>query len=622
MNEVLVLGDDVKTPAGASRTADVLKLNTTGRNPNIRLHVDAFRTKFLRDLPDRFDDLIRLAAFVYSADTRVSRGTDKDVFAKKWSRKFRMVLPVHDLDFWNDPGTLESLTETLNFLTGDKFSFQFVKRSNRELKQGLFQFKDLLDPLPYVDVVIPFSGGSDSLAAVLLAVREGRKPILVSHRPAPKIDKRQKDLVALLRAKYKEWGFPHLSLWVNRIKGDRAVDYSQRSRSFLFTSLSVVAAAMLNTDEVRVCDNGVVSINLPQSGQNVGTFLSRSTHPRYLSSAQEFMRMATGREGLSVHNPLLFKTKKEILEVIASSGHQELLQETVSCAHVEGTTKLQPHCGVCTQCIDRRFASIAAGLTEYDLPSRYETDVILDSLEEGEDRTHAENFVRFAAKLEQLPNSDAFFEEYPDLFDCLPAEGDVELFAEELWNLFQRHQQGVNEVIEKQIACHAKEIRQASLPSDSLLRIVSGGQQHVDVRVKYTKRLRDLICKSVPASFQTQPAKNERHVQDACETAFIAAEERLQRESPQIPFGVVTTKPDFADVPPNSTPLFIEFKYVSDRKRLNGIVTEMTSRITVYKRQGAWILFIVYDPKRAINDDEKFLNDLVEENGVWVGIAR
>jgi hypothetical protein len=621
MNEILVLADGAKTPVGASRSADTLKLRTVGKDPNIRLHVDAFRTKFLSDLPERCDDLIRLATFVYSADTRIPRGTEKDVFGAKWSRQFRMVLPVRDLAFWDDAATKELLTSTLNFLTGDEFIFEFVNRSEKESAQPYFQFQDASDTSP-VDVVIPFSGGADSLAAVLIALAEKRKPILVSHRAAPKIDKRQKDLVSLLKGLYNDWTFPHLSLWVHRVTGERAVEYTQRSRSFLFTSLSVVAAAMLNIDEVRLCDNGIVSINLPQSGQNLGTLLSRSTHPRYLSLAQTLMRAVTSREQFSIKNSLLFKTKKEVVEVIASSGHPELLQETVSCAHVEGTTKLQPHCGVCTQCIDRRFASVAAGMTNHDLVSRYKIDVFLNALKDGSDRTHAENYVRFAAKLEQLPNSDAFFEAFPELFECLPSDNDIEGFAGALWNLFQRHYRTTNEVLEKQIESHVQDIRRASLPVDCLLRIVVSGQQNIDARIRYIERLRDLISKSVPASFQTQPAKNERHVQDVCETAFIAAQDRLQRESPQIPFGVVTTKPDFASVPSGTTPLFVEFKFVKARTRLNHIVTEMTSRITIYKRQGAWILFVVYDPKRIIVDDDKFRDEIQEDEGVWLGIIR
>jgi hypothetical protein len=246
----------------------------------------------------------------------------------------------------------------------------------------------------------------------------------------------------------------------------------------------------------------------------------------------------------------------------------------------------------------------------------------LEALEDGAQRTYAENYARFSTKLESIQNADKFFELFPELYDALPLAGDLEAFGQNLWSLFERHQQTVNGVLESQIRDHSKDIRQGTLPVSCLIRIVISGQHAVDPRIRYVERLRALICKSLPAAFQTQKAKNERHVQDVGESIFQAAQETLQRESPQIPFGVVTTKPDFAKADGTAEPLFVEFKYIKDRKRLNGVVTEMISRVTVYGDQGAWILFVVYDPKRVITDDEKFIRGFEQHDNVWIGISR
>ena len=363
-----------------------------------------------------------------------------------------------------------------------------------------------------------------------------------------------------------------------------------------------------------MCDNGVISINLPQSGQNIGTLLTRSTHPHYLELVQSLMRDITERNGLSIHNTLLFKTKQEALNVIAASGHPELLQETVSCAHPERRTRLQPHCGVCTQCIDRRFASEAAGLNEYDLVKRYEKDIFIHPLLEGTQRTHVENYVRFALNLEKMQSPDTFFGAFPDLFDCLPTSGDVEAFAQALWDLFQRHQRTVNGVVEKLIQKYSAQIRQASLPTTCLIRIVITGQHAIDPRIRLVERLRSLLCNSLPTAFQTQKAQNEPQVQDVGEAVLQAAQEQHHRETPQLPFATVSTKPDFSDLPTDGIPLFIEFKYAKTRGQLRRIVTEMTSRVMIYRDQGAWILFIVYDPNRTITDDEKFAREF-EKHG-------
>ena len=177
-------------------------------------------------------------------------------------------------------------------------------------------------------------------------------------------------------------------------------------------------------------------------------------------------------------------------------------------------------------------------------------------------------------------------------------------------------------MLEGQLRAYLPEIRRTALPTTCLLRIVCSGQHTIDPCFRYVERLRSLICKSLPAAFQTQEARNERHVQDVCESVFQAAQESLSREAPQIPFAAVTTKPDFSNLANDSIPLFIEFKYIKARNRLNGIHTEMTSRVTVYRDQGAWVLFIIYDPKRAVTDDDKFTKAFEAHEGIWVGITR
>ena len=251
MSRFVVLADDAEAPTRASSDDTVLRLKTIGRNPNVRLEVDVFRIRFLRDLPDRLDDLLRLAAFIYASDTRVSRGSSKDVFAASWQRTFRLVLPVWDLDFWNAPNVQENLIETLEFLTGDVYSFDFAQRTKREPSQGILQFKELLGPFPQVDVaVLFFRRCQTSLAAVLESIQDvSHHPILVSHRSAPAVDSRQKALVEEVRSRFSQWAFPHVSMWVNRAGGKRLVEPTQRSRSFLFTSLGVVTASLLDLDE-------------------------------------------------------------------------------------------------------------------------------------------------------------------------------------------------------------------------------------------------------------------------------------------------------------------------------------------------------------------------------------
>jgi hypothetical protein len=119
---------------------------------------------------------------------------------------------------------------------------------------------------------------------------------------------------------------------------------------------------------------------------------------------------------------------------------------------------------------------------DYDLVHRYEKDIFVQPLQEGPERTHVENYVRFARKLEQMENPDDFFTNFPELIECLPMQGDVDSFGQDLWNLFQRHQQTVNGVLEKKIQAHSREIRQGVLPTTCLIRLVSSGQHVINDR--------------------------------------------------------------------------------------------------------------------------------------------
>jgi hypothetical protein len=60
-------------------------------------------------------------------------------------------------------------------------------------------------------------------------------------------------------------------------------------------------------------------------------------------------------------------------------------------------TKMYPHCGKCSQCIDRRFAMLAASQEGEDPAEAYSVDLLLGKRGAGPDREMALSFVRSAA---------------------------------------------------------------------------------------------------------------------------------------------------------------------------------------------------------------------------------
>lgn len=180
----------------------------------------------------------------------------------------------------------------------------------------------------------------------------------------------------------------------------------------------------------------------------------------------------------------------------------------------------------------------------------------------------------------------------------------------------------MTKVIEDKIKEYVTDLVKGTINENSLIKMVTTGKHLLDIKTEYIKTLKLILQDSIPAAFGHQKAKNETHVQDVGQAVLIAAKERLDRESPQIPFATISTKPDFSSSGNNGDSLFLEFKHIKERKRLNSITTEMTSRVTIYRSQGAWVLFVVHDPNRSIVEDQVFVNTFENHENVFVALVR
>ncbi len=598
-------------------------INHQGPRQDLNLRIENISHAVLRNVDDQASDFVRIAAYVYAADQSLRRGGLRDIYGKRWTREIAFAIPVLDAAFWSQNEVCEHLSDVLLFMTGDTCRFEFTQARPGTI-QLILEFDPKAPLYDHPDSVILFSGGADSLCAVVELVKsQNRRPILVSHRSTPRHDALQSKLVLLLRERFPDWVFPHISVWIHRM-GTEANEITQRSRSFLFLTLGTVVAAQLGLEEVFIPDNGVVSLNLPKTPQVAGTLASRSTHPKSIQRFQELSDLVFHNR-VRVTNPLLLLTRSETMSILLHHGCPELLQETVSCAKARGRSRATPHCGVCSQCVDRRFGSLAAGLEEHDLVEKYGVDVFLDSLEEGDPRTQAESHIRFAIEIHGSSEDD-LFARYGELYDCiLPDDPNPDTTARDLLALLRRHADQVLGVIESYVQRYAMSFLKGELPAACLLRLVMAGEHLRSPRSVYMEQISGVLTQALPKTFQSRPPHNEHEVQDAADAALTAAKTRLDRELPLMPFAGISTKPDFATSTGNECTdwLFVEMKYLRTRQRLNSAVTEITSRIHIYGQQGAYVLFGVYDPNRFIVDDNKFTTDLQQiSDNIWVAVIR
>ena len=289
---------------------------------------------------------------------------------------------------------------------------------------------------------------------------------LVSHRSAPKIASWQSELVDALQKRFgRQWVF-HVPVLLNK---DRTIgrEYTQRSRSFLYAALGFVVARIFGLSSIQIFENGIISFNFPLIPHVLGARASRTTHPQALHGFAGLFSAIVG-ESFIVNNPFLWKTKSQILKMIAQLDCAELIGGTVSCAHVRDMTVLHPHCGVCSQCIDRRFAVLAAGLGVHDPETLYRLDPLVGDLPRGVARTMAEAYVRSASDIDRM-NDLAFFSRFGEAGRAVRFLSDnANEAGRKIYELHKRHANEVCAVVDNAIRSNASALRSHSLPASCL----------------------------------------------------------------------------------------------------------------------------------------------------------
>ncbi|MGA9669137.1 MAG: Qat anti-phage system QueC-like protein QatC [Terracidiphilus sp.] len=313
-------------------------------------------------------DLLVLAAHIHAADTRISRNTESQ---DNWTREIRLVVPVSDVARWTSVSGL--LQQMLNFLTGDRWSFDFRLRPKG--------FERIVAPLPLVvakppfDGVSLFSGGLDSLIGAIDALEQGRNPLFVSHAGEPAVSAAQETLFRRLEAQYPKRPFRRLRIWMTfpkeLVKGVSAED-STRGRSFLFFATGAMAGSSLGQScKLLAPENGLIALNVPLDQLRLGSLSTRTTHPFYIARWNELLRELG--IPVTIENPYWDKTKGEMVSMCSNRILlKRAIPESLSCSSpTKGRWKGHgiEHCGFCLPCLIRR-AAIESGLREAD-PTTY-----------------------------------------------------------------------------------------------------------------------------------------------------------------------------------------------------------------------------------------------------------
>jgi 7-cyano-7-deazaguanine synthase in queuosine biosynthesis len=470
-NERAILCGTVRDDALPVADRNPLRFRAWGPHKNIRLEILDVSEALYSDVPVHFRDLIDIAVYVYCADQAVKRGDDTfRAFGTHWRRRLFFRVAVRDPDFWADPRACNQLKATLSFLSEDEYEFEFVRLLRDEPFQGCFDL--VADPYAgRIDEVVLFSGGLDSLAgAVQEAILDRKNVALVHHRSSEKMVTRHRELVRLLTRRAGTTPPAHFPVRINKSQRYNA-EFTQRTRSFLYAALGATVAAMLRLSRVRFYENGVVSLNLPPSAQVVGARATRTTHPQVLNGFSDLLTCVAGKL-FTVENRFRWKTKADIVRLIAEAGCHELIGHTTSCTHTWVMTHEHPHCGICSQCIDRRFAVLAAGQAAHDPGDRYGVDLLVGERPEGQPRTMLAAYLEMANEIDRMSLLQ-FFGRFGEAGRVLRhVGGSAEAAAQQVFDLYRSHAQAVTRVVVEGLASHATAVWRRELPAGCLLRMV------------------------------------------------------------------------------------------------------------------------------------------------------
>ncbi|MCX7599205.1 MAG: hypothetical protein N2512_10140 [Armatimonadetes bacterium] len=356
-------------------------------------------------------DLLDLAAAVYLADLAVLRGRNE-----RFVRDLELHVPVRRLDLWRS--LADDLVRLVWHLTGDNLSLHLWPRPPGERPPKV---AGPSNP-PGRDCVCLLSGGLDSLAGAVMLLRTGRRPFFVSHRSGnPTVLRTQKQVVTALRRLQPD--LSHIFVVLAPRVAASALPFpppdqrepSRRSRSLLFMTLGVAAAAALGVTEVYLPENGVLTVALPLTPSRIGGLSTRSTHPTVINLFNHICRTA----GLNTYvlNPFVYRTKTELIaDLLRPVLRPEEILGTVSCWM---TGRRHRQCGGCIPCLLRRVSLLAAGLPD----EAYEIDLLARPEEfRGTDAfSNLVDFLSYVAQLNARSEAELILHS-PALLD-LQAEG-------------------------------------------------------------------------------------------------------------------------------------------------------------------------------------------------------
>ncbi len=613
IHHLLCSGADFVVP----RNAKSLRLDyREDKQPNVRIELPSFVDQLLH-VPARMLDLLEIAAYVYCADRWSHRGGKSAVEYHAWSRDFFFHIKVRDFNFWSRIDVREKLNAALSFLSGDRrFEFDF-QAGHETPPTSLFDLQQVSVTDLSKSRIALFSGGLDSLAGAYdILTRTSDHVCLVSHRSSqPQVGRTQDQLVYSLQSRFPG-RVQHYKFHCN-LTGQRAAEETQRTRMFLYSAIATAIAATVGVKQITIFENGVTSFNFPRRQDLVNARATRTTHPKTISLLRDIFAAIVSTK-FQIETPFIWKTKGDVIGALVAANGSALTPSAISCSRTFLSMGGASHCGECSQCIDRRFASYAARMDELDDSVPYAVNVIDSRISTDEARTTLVDYVRQAHEFATW-NVDHFatqlFGSISEIVDYVGAATEEEAF-DRVAELCRRHGKQVMNAIAKIREKHDR--LEEKITKGSLLSLIAQREYLKPPVLRLVEAVRDRLSIAIPLAFQNNPPKDEPDLNDKISAILNTDRDKFLREHPAVRFGLATAIPDHSAAEDD---LVIETKYLRGSTTPSRASDGMAADLIKYP-PAAHILFIVYDPERAVSDDQTFRNALEEKGRCTVHLVR
>lgn len=294
-----------------------------------------------RQLTEREMDWIETLGSIFALDLACPRGGGD----MAWARNIEAHLPVRDPDYWNaNKSRIQALFADL---TEDRLELHF-----HEDEEPADAPRQRRRPFPEHDCVSLLSGGVDSFVGTADLLSSGRRPLMVSHTAAGAISHAQTVVEAFYSNRYDD--LERIGVTARKHGGTFPTppEPSQRSRSLLFLGAATLVAAVGESGEVFINENGIMAIHVPMTAARAGSLSTHTASPVVMERVEALASDVLGQP-LAISNGLVHMTKPEVVGHAKDLGVDGALRETVSCWAI-GRTGV--HCGICAPCLMRRIS--------------------------------------------------------------------------------------------------------------------------------------------------------------------------------------------------------------------------------------------------------------------------